>query len=69
LRLEGTVVLAATVMEDGTVGELKVVEGPAALAQPALDAVKHWRYEPYRLDGKAVKNEIKVKIDFKLPSR
>jgi TonB family protein len=66
-RVEGTVVVSAVVMEDGTVGELKVIEGPAALAQPALDAVKHWRYQPYRLDGKAVKNEIKVKIDFKLP--
>jgi TonB family protein len=69
LRLEGTVVLSAMVMEDGTVGELKVVEGPATLAQSALDAVKHWRYQPYRLDGKAVKNEIKVKVDFKLPNR
>lgn len=69
LRLEGTVILSAMVMEDGTVGELKLVEGPAALAQSALDAVKHWRYQPYRLDGKAVKNEIKVKVDFKLPNR
>lgn len=69
LRLEGTVVLSAMVMEDGSVGELKVVEGPAALAESALDAVKQWRYQPYRSNGKAVKNEIKVKIDFKLPSR
>jgi TonB family protein len=69
LRLEGTVLLSGMVMEDGSVGELKVVEGPAALAQSALDAVKHWRYQPYRSNGKAVKNEIKVKIDFKLPSR
>ena len=68
LGVEGTVVLSATVREDGTIGGLKVVEGPAALAQSALDAVKHWRYQPYRLDGKAVKNEIQVKIDFKLPS-
>ena len=33
LRLEGKVVLDATVMEDGTVGDIKVVEGAPELAQ------------------------------------
>ncbi len=67
LRLEGTVILTAMVMEDGTVDDVKVVEGPPELAPSAVDAVKHWRYEPFELDGKPVKNEIAIKIDFKLP--
>jgi TonB family protein len=67
LRLEGTVVLAAVVMEDGTVGDVNVVEGSTVLAQSAVDAVKHWRYKPYELDGKPVKNEIRITIDFKFP--
>ncbi len=67
LRLEGTVILTATVMDDGTVDDVKVVEGPPELAPSAVDAVKHWRYEPFELDGKPVKNEIGIKIDFKLP--
>ncbi len=67
LRLEGTVILTAMVMEDGTVDDVKVVEGPPELAPSAVDAVKHWRYEPFELDGKPVKNEIGIKIDFKLP--
>jgi TonB family protein len=67
LRLEGTVILAAMVMEDGTVRDVKVVEGPAVLAQSAVDAVRHWRYKPFELDGKPVKNEIGISIDFKLP--
>ncbi|HKM46473.1 MAG TPA: TonB family protein [Terriglobales bacterium] len=66
-RLEGKVILAATVMEDGTVGDVKVVEGLPELSPSAVDAVKHWRYEPFELDGKPVKNEIGIKIDFKLP--
>jgi TonB family protein len=68
LRLEGTVVLMATVMEDGKVGDVKVVEGASALAQSAVDAVKQWRYKPYQLDGKAVKNEVRINVDFKLPA-
>jgi TonB family protein len=68
LRLEGTVILAAMVMEDGTVRDIKVVEGSPVLAQAAVDAVKSWRYKPYELDGKAVKNETRITIEFKFPS-
>ena len=67
LRLEGAVILTAMVMEDGTVDDVKVVEGPPELAPSAVDAVKHWRYEPFELDGKPVKHEIGIKVDFKLP--
>ena len=69
LRLEGTVILAAMIMEDGTVGDVKVVEGSPVLAQSAVDAVKHWRYKPYELDGKPVKKEIRINVDFKFPSK
>lgn len=68
LKLEGTVILAATVMEDGTVHDIKVVEGSPVLAQSAVEAVKHWRYKPYELDGKPVKNDTRIRVDFKFPS-
>ena len=68
LRLEGTVILAAVIMENGKVRDIKVVEGSPVLAQSAVKAVKHWRYKPYVLDGKPVKNETTITIDFKLPS-
>ena len=66
-RLEGKVILAAMVMEDGTVSDVKVVEGSAELAPAAVDAVIHWRYKPFELDGKPVKNEIGISVEFKLP--
>jgi protein TonB len=66
--LEGTVVLTAVVMEDGKVGDVRVVDGSPVLAQSAVDAVNHWRYNPYQLDGKPVKNEITVNVDFKFPA-
>ncbi|MGB7330205.1 MAG: TonB family protein [Terriglobales bacterium] len=68
LRLEGTVVLTAVVMEDGTVSDVRVVDGSPALARSAVDAVKQWRYKPYQLDGKPVKNEITINVAFKFSS-
>jgi len=66
-RLEGKVVLAAVILEDGTLRDVKVIEGQPLLAQSAVDAVKHWRYKPYVLDGKPVKNETRITVDFKFP--
>jgi len=66
-RLEGTVTLTAMVMEDGTVRDVKVVKGPPALAPAAVDAVEHWLYKPFELDGRPVKNEIAISVEFKLP--
>ena len=65
-RIQGRVVLAAMVMEDGSVGDLKVVQGHPMLAQSALDAVKHWRYRPFMLDGKPIQRETTITIDFRL---
>jgi TonB family protein len=68
LRLQGTVTLMAAITEQGTVGDVKVLDGPPTLAQSAVEAVKHWRYSPFVLDGKAVKTDIKISVDFKFPS-
>jgi len=56
-------------MEDGTVGNIKVVAGAPVLAQSAVDAVKNWRYEPFQLDGNPVKNATTITIDFKFPGQ
>lgn len=66
-RLQGTVILSAMVMEDGTVNDIKVLAGVPPLSQSAVDAVKQWRYKPFELDGRPVKNEIRIDIDFRLP--
>ena len=67
-RLEGKVILNAMVMEDGSVRDLKVVRGEAVLAQSAVEAVKQWRYQPFVLNGKPVKTETRITVEFKLPS-
>jgi TonB family protein len=68
LHLEGVVVLSAVVTEDGSLRAIKVVNGPAPLAQSAVDAVALWRYAPFILDGKPVERETTISVDFSLPS-
>jgi protein TonB len=65
LRLQGRVIVNAVIFEDGTVHDLKVVEGHPVLARSAMEAVQRWRYMPYELDGQPVKTQIQITIDFK----
>jgi len=66
IRLEGTVVLQATISKAGTIENLHVVSGPAPFQQATLDAVKSWRYKPYLLNGEPVEVETTVNVVFTL---
>ena len=67
LRLEGPVVLDATVSEGGRLENIKVVSGHSLLARAAIDAVSQWRYRPYLLNGKPVRMQTKITVNFKMP--
>jgi TonB family protein len=66
-RLAGLVTLDATIAEDGSVHNLKVISGPSLLASAATTAVKQWRYSPSTLDGKPIEVQKRITIVFKLP--
>ena len=63
---EGTVVLQATISKAGAIQNLRVINGHPMLQQAALDAVSHWRYRPYLLNGVPVEVETTVNVIFKL---
>jgi TonB family protein len=65
-HIEGTVALRVVIGTDGSVQEISPVSGPAALIQPAIDAVKQWRYQPILLNGKPVEVLTQVNIVFSL---
>jgi TonB family protein len=67
LRLQGAVVLRGLVGTDGKVRNLKALSGHPVLAQAAMDAVRKWQYEPYKLNGKPVPMETEITVNFKLP--
>jgi TonB family protein len=60
----GAVVLTARVTRRGMVENVKLVRGPEVLAAPAMDAVRQWVYEPYRLDGEPVAVETTILVRF-----
>lgn len=65
-RVEGVVVLQATISASGRIENLRVVSGHPMLQQAALDAVRNWRYRPYLLNGQPVEVETTVNVVFKL---
>jgi protein TonB len=65
-RIQGTVVLQATISKGGTIENLHVLSGPPMLQQAAMEAVKTWRYRPYLLNGEPVEVETQVNVIFTL---
>ncbi len=67
-HLGGAVVLEATIAEDGSTRDLKIISGPPPLAEAAIQAVRQWRYRPSLLNGKAVAVQKQITVIFKAPS-
>jgi protein TonB len=65
-RVEGTVVLAASISASGTIQNLRVVSGHPMLQQAAMDAVSNWRYRPFLLNGQPVEVETTINVIFTL---
>jgi periplasmic protein TonB len=65
-RIQGIVVLQATISTAGLIQNLRVISGPAMLQQAALDAVRSWRYKPYLLNGEPVEVETTINVVFSL---
>jgi hypothetical protein len=60
---EAEVVLKLVVRTSGTVKQITVVRArDSRLAEAAIDAVKHWRYERYILNGSPVEYETYTTI-------
>lgn len=64
----GVTILAAEILADGTVGELRVKtsSGHGILDEAALRAVKTWTFEPARENGIAVRGRVDIPVRFEL---
>ena len=65
-RVEGVVVLEATLTPEGNVDKVKIISGPPLLVESAVEAVTHWKYEPTYLNGQAVPVILTARITFSL---
>ena len=64
-RVAGTVILEATLTEDGTVDQIRVISGHPLLIDAAINSVKQWRYEPTLLNGIPVRVVLTAKVVFR----
>jgi len=68
--ISGTVILEATVDEDGSVLGAKVLRsGGVLLDKAALEAVRQWRYEPLLLNGVPTRFILTVVLSFNLTQK
>jgi TonB family protein len=63
-RVQGDVVIEATIDEEGNVADARVVKSVPLLDQAALDAIRQWHYQPTLLNGvpTAVVTTVTVKF-------
>jgi TonB family protein len=65
--ITGDVLLEIVVRRDGTVGDVRVVQGlGGGLEQRAIQAVRQWRFEPARRKGVPVDVLVEVAVEFLL---
>jgi protein TonB len=60
----GSVVIDAFIDTDGSVGSMTVLSGPPSLRQPALRALRDYKYEPATQNGHPIAAHVTVKIQF-----
>jgi protein TonB len=65
-RIEGDVQIDALIDKDGNVVQARAISGPGVLVPAALDAVKHWKYQPTYLNGVPWPIELTVHVTFSL---
>jgi len=65
-RVQGVVIIEATIGPDGRVKEAKVLRSIPLLDQAALDAVKQWQFTPTLLNGVPVPVIMTVTVNFTL---
>jgi len=65
-RVEGVVIIEATIDESGRVTQARVLRSIPLLDQAAIDAVRQWTFAPTLVDGRAVPVIMTVSVNFSL---
>jgi protein TonB len=65
-KVQGVVILEATIGEDGSVRDVRVLRGKPLLDGAAVDAVRQWRFTPTLLNGEPVPVVMTVTVAFTL---
>jgi TonB family protein len=64
-NLQGIIALDVLVGRDGSVVKMHALNGPEVLARAAMDALRWWKFEPYRVNGEPAVVETTLAVEFK----
>lgn len=64
-RMQGVIALNVVVGRDGSIIRMRPLNGPDILAQAAMDALRWWKFEPYRLNGEPAVVETTLAVEFR----
>jgi TonB family protein len=64
-NVQGVIALDIVIGRDGAVASMRPLNGPDVLARAAMDALRWWRFEPYRINGEPAVVETTVAVEFK----
>jgi TonB family protein len=64
-NLQGVVVLETIIGTDGNVANVRAISGSDELATAAMEAVKWWRFQPYLVNGQAVRVKTTLAVEFR----
>jgi TonB family protein len=68
--VQGTVLVDVVIGTDGKIKDPRVMFSPSPLLSTStLEALSHWEYKPYLLDGKPIEVDIIVAMTFSLGSK
>ncbi len=66
-HLSGSVVLRATIDREGHIASLVPMQSPALLlTESAMQAVRQWTYEPYRVDGEPIEVRTVITVNYRI---
>jgi TonB family protein len=65
-RIQGKVLLKATISTEGDVTSVTAVSGHPMLAPSAIEAVKKWKYKPFLVDGQPMTVTAEIEVPFSL---
>jgi TonB family protein len=65
-RIQGDVSTVLVVDETGVVSDVLISRGDPMLVQSAVGPLSHWRYSPFKVNGRPVAVNVPVTISFRL---
>jgi len=64
-NLQGVIALEIVIGRDGSVVNMHSLNGPEVLARAAMDAMRWWRFTPYRVNGAPAVVQTTVAVEFR----